>query len=154
MNNDDSNPVVPFLFALVAVVCLIAGLWSAYLGNSSKNWPTVDGKVIRTRISSGGGNGSEIKITYEFTVKGKRYLGGRVWSHVVTLPFMADQRFDKGQKVEVHYRQSNPQSCLLVPGVDGWHTALPLMALLFGGIAVFQFGKLMKALPGEPDKES
>lgn len=151
-----------FLLPIGLGFCLIA-CWTAMfflheinLGNESRNWPRVKGRVTESVLweyserSGGGGRSSSVStkkfqehIVYEYEVDGKEFKNDRV-------AFKGDQtrrggvgsqsrglhqsivdRYPVGKTVIVRYRSDNPVFSVLEPGRSDWAVNSFIVALFF-----------------------
>lgn len=99
-------------------------IWVAYVGTTSKNWPTTQATIASATTHTetrkdGTVLVAEIKYTYE--VGDKRYQGKRVnlTNHGTTGDGALDltSRYSAGSITTVSYNPANPSFSLLIPGI-------------------------------------
>ncbi len=134
------------LFVPLSVVALAFGGWFIYLagnvvsscmhGHASRNWPTVDGKVIDSSVESSvefGSHGTihtsyRPLIKYEYAVSGVPCSGDNwafytLWSTDKEWAASIVQKYPAGSRVTVYYDPANPGESVLEPGIR-WQTEL------------------------------
>ncbi len=148
--------VPPGIFGLVFLMFFVTGLFFAYFGfvglvraNASKQWPTVEGRVLASSVErkvdrDSDGNRTttyHTDILYEYSADDMMLNGSRVsYGDMGTgSPGPAQaivRRYPKGAKVTVYYMPGKPEECLLEPGLSAGAFAMPFMGLLSMGIGV------------------
>jgi hypothetical protein len=132
------------------------------LAEESAGWPWVQGTVLSSSASVGGGYRSPITygvaIRYRFTVDGHTYEGSRTafnpqFSRQGSQA-MADSH-PPGSNVLVYYRPGEPETCVLEPGgrAETWIVVvLALTGLVIAALAAFTtwFALLMSRRPRPP----
>ncbi|MDD2241261.1 MAG: DUF3592 domain-containing protein [Kiritimatiellae bacterium] len=151
--------IFPFIFLIVGASVAFFGIRGLVRAKASVGWPSSQGKVIESSVErqrSSGSKGSGItyhaEILYEFTVDGTTFNGDRVAygdygssssSHARRIV----NRYPKGKSIAVHYMPSNPEECLLEPGIKGQSFFLPGFGLIFftvGSLMAFFLPKAMR----------
>ena len=139
------------IFMLCGVAMLAAGGRNLWLAHASQKWPLADGEVVysvgdssdsvtededgeRTRSTS-----YSTRLVYRYTPGGmERY--GNVWQFGQLSGASAEwaaniaEKYPKGQKLKVAYDPSNPDRCVLEPGIGSdayWIPGIGLALLLF-----------------------
>jgi len=146
--------IFPMIFVLIGAGILANALRLLHRGISSRSWPTVDGHVIRTEITTKTVSGKHGRrtvyvpsITYQFTIAGITHTGTRLGMSDDHYPApgnaeLVTLRYPVGTKVTVHHHRDKPDICLLYPGIPaGTWIMLPFGAffLLFGLIFLIAF---------------
>jgi hypothetical protein len=145
-------PKAAFGFIALVGLCFVAlgaffidvGLEEWRLGEASRSWPTVEGRVLASEVatratgSRGSGGPSTTtthEIRYEYEIDGVRREGRRV-AYTVAMGEgdlrARAARYPAGRAVEVHVDPEDPDRAVLEPGADGWN-ALPIA---MGGLAI------------------
>lgn len=164
------------MMILIGIVFLLIGLgvtgWGCSTisrGKASASWPSVQGKVLSSmvsshRSSSGSGRRSSMTygadVSYEYTVKGKRYTSDRVIfgeysssnrGHATEIV----HRYPKGKKVKVYYDPADHKAAVLEAGA-GVGAYIPFLigvvfTLVGGGVAAG--GLVKKTRGGGPEDD-
>ncbi len=152
--------VVPGILMIVGVGIIVAGVLGLQKAQDSADWPEVSGRILSSSVDSRMKSGSINqkpkkrnrkrrlyfpKIRYEYSVKGKTYTGTRISygdseSENQARARRISNQYSAGKEVRVFYSPSDPQECLLEPGVKGQTWFLPLFGILFcgaGGVMAF-----------------
>jgi len=121
------------ILAAVSALLFLLGARYVYQGVSSTAWPVTDGRIIYSRVRSGGHY--ETLLWYEYYVGKQRYVAGNYRAGGNSTPFQdvaksAAKRYSKGQAVRVYYNPSNPGEALLEPGAWYGNFVAPAIALL------------------------
>jgi len=130
----------PLPFIVVGALTLYLGGRSVYRAKESVTWPMTEGRIQNSTVEyhrgSKGSGTYRAEVLYTFTVEGQIYRGNRVAfgdygssnpshsQHIVN-------RYPKGAVVPVRYRPTEPDICLLEPGVQGQTWFLPGFGLVF-----------------------
>lgn len=137
---------------LVAEIFLIVGvllggflLWQLIKGMRAKNWPTVQGKVVNSRVTTSVSRDSDgdlsttygAEIDYRYEVDGYEYSGDRrsFADYSSSNKRRAEKivaRFASGADVPVYYSPDDPQKSVLEPGIN----LVSVLFLLLPGIFV------------------
>jgi hypothetical protein len=128
------------IFVLGCAIFFVVGLGiSIYAGcemyksMQSNSWLAADG-IIKTAALNAKPAQKRVyysaKITYEYSVEGKRLIGDqiRMVNVETSNPSNCEQDLDKypvGAKIRVYYSPTDPSDCVLEPGVqtDSWGLA-------------------------------
>jgi Protein of unknown function (DUF3592) len=81
---------------------------------AGRNWPTVEGVVVGSRLVNR--KGLRADVVYEYAVAGTRYLGDRVSLDVWADKVGQRARYVEGYHMPVHYSPSDPALSILEPG--------------------------------------
>lgn len=162
------------IFALCGAAMLAAGLRNLWLGHESRNWPRADGEIVysvgdSTRSVTEDEDGTRTSSTTYSTRLVYRYEAGGFTRHGNVWRFgqlsgasqewaqAIAEDYPKGGKVKVAYDASDPDLCVLEPGIDTdayWIPGIGLVALLFGLAAIIFIGPVIDKHPaGAPDLE-
>jgi hypothetical protein len=136
-------------FILVGACILYFGVSNLYQAIESTMWPIADGTILKSEVAflPSNDDGSFCDdILYQFKVAGKLHRGNvvAVGKYCGGDPSYAQgivNRFPKGKNVKVHYRTSDPDTCLLEPGLHGQTWCVPFIGLVCfaGGILMTVF---------------
>ena len=158
LDRSESRKNSPFGLLLAAILCgLIGGVLVfgiAYpIFNSdakgSEGWPTVDGVVTQSEVTSSRDSANDTlyghDLSYSYSVDGRDYegdvryfgqLGGA--SNIRDLSDSLVKKYPVGKAVQVSYKPEDPSVACLEPGV-----AVRSRLALFGGIALLGFAALL-----------
>ncbi len=118
----------PFLvgagFALFCTWMLIGALSGYKKSLASKDWPSVNGKVLVVRLWGKRNVDGEMRdverlsIEYSYDVQGINYKGTAVAFYTLVYPETVDfaHNHPENSEVRVYYQQTNPAESVLVPG--------------------------------------
>ncbi len=125
------------LFLQVAASGLVVdGAATAWKGARAKKWPTVQGRIIASRVRSEGytvtGEGEsgptgmqlwEPRVRYEYEVQGRVYLGSRIsfggWRPTIGGASDVAESHPAGTTWTVSYDPEDPANSVLEPGTPG-----------------------------------
>jgi hypothetical protein len=150
--SDVIAPVVAGLFAAVfcglGILALSAGAQRMWRGAASEHWPSVEGKVLFSRVNTSETRDSDQhretsfspQFVYTYEVDGVKHFNnrrrfgqiagsGEDWAEDIAAHYKA------GKTVTVHYYQADPDVAVLEPGNNSeglWLPGIGLVALLFG----------------------
>jgi hypothetical protein len=139
--------VVLLILTLMGTACI--GLIVARLSEQADalNWPTSAGIVVRSSIAQHVGGKGHVsytpQIAYDYGASGRTWTGTRVWNVPWTLSETQSHasaitaRYPVGATVQVRSKPSNPQECMLQPGISDEHR---LDTLIGGTIVLACFG--------------
>lgn len=125
------------------------GIWSVVLvrrAHQSKNWPSVPGNILKSKINYYRSNGHtwDWNVTYRYHVNGIRYVSDTVFFGT-TLPLdeaiSITVRYKTGMEVSVYYHPDKHGVSVLVPGITPYTYSLLFIGPLFlwAGASVFGF---------------
>ena len=128
---------------LAGLVTIGLGLPQVYYGYVSTSWPTCEGTVMESESEFDSRRGvHEVKITYSYTVSGRKYTGhrhsylGTVFSNSADAQKIVDEH-PVGSPVTVYYSPNNPKMAVLAPGVQQRAWAGCVSGAIFVLIAIF-----------------
>ncbi len=130
-----------FIFTGIGIIIALFSYNAHQIRTASKNWPTVDGMIIKSEIeqqTSTTGEGAEKKtevrsypkIAYQYQVGGKDFECTKI--SFVSPSGNASQlvsRYPKGKTVRVYFNPDKPKQAVLVPG----GTELNIVPYFFAG---------------------
>lgn len=126
------------------------GTWEAIQASSSSSWPSVEGTIVSSKLTSGtSGTGKsrsttyKAEVRYQYQVDGAAYENdvlrvGQISTGFKSFPQADVKRHPKGVTT-VYYEPAEPANSVLEPGV---HLALalkPSVGLLFFFVGVIMF---------------
>lgn len=146
------------VFILFGGLFLYGGMRNLLIGNASKTWPTVSGKVISSTVESEHRNRSGINkkkrkdvttyhaaVLYEYTVNGTTRssndiaFGGYSSSDDPAHARVIADKYPPGSQVTVYYSPSHPSMAVLEPGIRE-HSLFPLVfGAFFSGMGIIAF---------------
>ncbi len=138
------------VFILLGAAVLNSGVKTLLTANASKNWQTVEGKVISSTVDSKrgtkGGTTYHAEVLYEFTVNGQKQSSNDIafGSFSSSDPSHARSivnRYPAGSQVTVHHSPSDPAKAVLEVGISGQTYFVPAFGAFFfcAGLAFFLF---------------
>lgn len=145
LSKHDMKPLAAILFISVGLFLLYHGCRAAYIGATSSYWPTVEGRVLSSKVKSEGGkNGGTVysaEVNYSYAVNGVSFTSGRVrFGSINTgnrvFPAQLVEKYPAGSSVTVYYSASDPSMAVLEPGVQTAGLLVSGIGLLFGGVGV------------------
>lgn len=160
-----NNLVVGAVVAAIGLVALLAGWFIRSTALQMASWPTVQGKVLsstvtskRERRTSGTSDDRRsrnqtmytAKVRYEYSVEGKRYESSRIGameqssSSRSSAQSRAD-RYPVGGACTVHYDPSDPASAVLEVGGG----TIGLIVMIVGALALAGGGAVAGGLAGD-----
>ena len=140
---------VCFLFFVIGIFIMIAGIRNRKKAEESTSWPSVQGTITNTWVETQeheDDDGSKTithfpRWEYEFAVSGMTYtsqtisFGGTEGSHRESEAREGLKQYPLNSEVQVFYNPSNPEEAALVPGTQGTLT----LVILGGGLALITF---------------
>jgi hypothetical protein len=132
--------IFPLLFIVIGALTLYFGGRSLQRAKESVAWPTAEGRIQSSdmeyhREKKGGGT-YHAEILYTFAVNGETHSGNKIAfgdygsgnpshaQHIVN-------RYPANKIVQVRYLASDPDICVLEPGIQGQAWILPGIGLVF-----------------------
>jgi hypothetical protein len=104
-------------------------------------YPSTTGTVVRNeRVAHAGNKGGTYytaKVGYAYAVDGRPYEGTRVRFDRDSVANAWADAHPVGSAVRVYYDPRRPWDCAVETGLVGWDLGLPLVAVLFNGVALF-----------------
>jgi hypothetical protein len=127
---DPSKPLYVGILLALGLGALGAGLWLVQrvraFAVASVGWPTTPGVIKSSDVAAyrkQGGRQYEAKVTYDYAVGGKQYVGDRVrfGAHAGPKAKADDDvaKYAVGAPVKVYYAPRQPQTATLQPGGGG-----------------------------------
>jgi len=158
--------IFPLIFISIGAGVTFFGTQSLVKAKDSLDWPSTQGKVIKSEVkshhSSGSGSSSSTtyhaNILYEFSVEKTIFSGTRVAygdygssnsSHARGIV----SRYPKGKIVNVYYMAEKPEECLLEPGLKLQSWFLPGFGLIFLIVGCVMAVNLPKSMAKEDSTE-
>jgi hypothetical protein len=136
--------VFPWLFILAGAGVFSWGVQNLARARESVDWPKAPGRILSSRVLVSKSTDSDgyssisysARVEYEFFVQRRKFTGTRIaygdyGSSSRSRHEEIVERYPEGGQVEVSYRPSQPEECLLEPGVKGQTWFLPLFGLVF-----------------------
>lgn len=149
MTNPNSNARLMGFFLVAAIgVFLTVNMMSAwYLSLVSTHWPTTEGRVLNSQVSSGTttiGDWWAPSVKYEYRVGANTFQAGNIRFYMPMLrdPAAADalrSPYPAGKLVSVSYDPKDPNRSVLEPGFCQPIWKPTLVALMFWSMAAFLF---------------
>jgi hypothetical protein len=140
--------VLASLFTLVGASMFMFGVKHVFYAEQCMEWPTVEGRVIRSAVElirgGKGGTSYDSEVFYEYQIEGRTYssngvrfgdLGSGTDSNARTVV----DRYPTGAKVVVFVSPENPAESVLEPGRSGQTFLLPGVGVLFVLIGLVAF---------------
>ena len=151
--------ILPLFFVIGGACGLYFGCRIVLMARASASWPHVTGRVVSSSVGSDHGDGSityQAKIRYEFSVNGTTLNGDRVayGDHSSSNRSRAERiasRYPEEKQVDVYYRPSGPEECLLEPGMQTQALFFPGFASIFFIIGIVLLVRSFKSA-GKSDK--
>jgi len=127
---------LPVIFVIFGVVAILKAGRDAYIENTSKHWPTVEGKVLISESSFKSRRETRTlsiteytypRVIFEYTVNGMKYSSDYITlrishkeGHAYPLAHEVTRivaKYRIGETVTVYYRPNKPQMGVLEPGL-------------------------------------
>jgi hypothetical protein len=163
--------VFPYSFVLAGVITLIFGARSLQNSLESRDWPTVEGKILASTVKrhtsrTSGSNRSAsssrsstswaVDLKYEFGVAGTRHEGDTLSFGMASFSKKSDaqakaREYAAGTKVAVFHHPEDPEKCCLETGVGlGVYIMLGLGGVFFvvGTVMSIFVPRFIKGLGG------
>ena len=151
--------VVAAPFVLVLTVINIVLIRSARKASASNRWPSTNGRILMSDVSSHRSLNSsgthttiyEPKIQYEYTADGQRYQSDQLSYSMVggtSVESWAENIVDKypqGSSVQVYYNPSKPSEAVIEHSSGGLGSVL---VLILGGVELFLIVLIVLGLTG------
>src|SRR3989344_4223740 len=128
---------IPFI--IIGLIFFITGIINIVRGFSSKNWPSVQGKIISSDIqihrNIRQGSNYSSAILFEYFINGTRYFSNRVSFGGTSSKLISIQRvlvkYPIGTGVLVYYNPQKPQIAVIEPGVTFSTIIFTLVGIIF-----------------------
>lgn len=130
----------PWPFIIAGALLSWFGIRSLLRAEDSVKWPTAHGVVqsssLEYHTGNKGGGTYHAHVLYSYSLDGSNFSGDRIayGDYGSSDPSHAQgiiNRYPVGTKVTVHYMPSNPEECLLEPGIAPQALVLPGLGILF-----------------------
>lgn len=132
--------IFALIFLIVGTVVLSFGGHSLYRAKTSTSWPSTEGHIQNSGVSSRRNNEGtrtySADITYAFSVNGTTHTGTTVafgdFSSSNPL-YVQDivNRYPRNKPVPVYYLATNPDICVLEPGIKRQAWFMPGIGFIF-----------------------
>ncbi len=151
-----ANPItLGFLFIVFGgIVFFMWGLPPLEYSNTSKNWPSVPGEVIKSEVETYRRDGNTHylpDIVYTYAVDGKTYTSSKITvgdpplDSNISPAKRAQAEYPVGKAVDVYYDPEVPSSSALKPGIRKNDIGLALITGLFPFIGILVFFSGLRA---------
>jgi len=142
--------IFPWPFIIIGALVFSFGVRNLLRAEDSVKWPTVQGVVQSSSMEyhSGdkGGGTYHAHILYNYNLNGTAFSGDRLayGDYGSSNPSHSQEivnRYPVGTKVAVYYARTNPEECLLEPGIKAQTWFLPGFGIVFllTGVAMAVF---------------
>lgn len=130
------------------------GLPPLEYSNTSKNWPSVPGEVIKSEVETHRSDGETHylpDIVYTYAVDGKTYTSSKITvgdpplDSNISPAKRAQAEYPVGKAVDVYYDPEVPSSSALKPGIRKNDIGLALITGLFPFIGILVFFSGLRA---------
>jgi len=142
------NFLIGIIFIVVGVAIFGLGINLYKKAKASETWPTVDGVVFSSEVSSYKDSKKNTRysanVNYSYMIENKEYTSNDISMSEVTSSNVSSaekicKQYPEGTKVKVFYNPENPDESLLIPGTS-FVVYLPMIAgaifLLIGIVLV------------------
>ncbi len=131
-NNIDYSSVKTLSIAFVIVfLAILLFVYNVRTYANCENWPIVKGIIQSIDYSTTGGSNSSYtpKVTYEYTVDGKKYVSNKYTSGAEVsfgseeglMEFLLDEKgFKEGAPIDIYVSPDKPHLCLIDPTNNFW----------------------------------
>ena len=137
---------VCFLFFVIGIFVMIAGIRNRKKAEESTSWPSAQGKITKAWVETQEHEDDDGFKTithfprweYEFIIDGKTYtnqnisFSGTAGSHHESDARDGLKQYPLNNQVQVFYNPFNPEEAALVPGTKG-----TMSMVIFGGVMAF-----------------
>ena len=152
-----------WIFIIVGMGILGAGIWNLVRSVRCESWPTVPGVILSATLerhhSHKGGTSYSASIGYDYVVAGVHYDGTRLAFGSLSASAQYARaildRYPMGKKVLVYVSPNDPQESVLEPGIHGgtWicfgvGSVFVLAGMMFRQIARAAIRAKQNAIPG------
>ncbi|MBI2499233.1 DUF3592 domain-containing protein [Candidatus Woesearchaeota archaeon] len=133
------------IFIIIGLIFFISAIINILRGYSSKNWPSVQGKIIHSDIQiqrdiRHGPNYSPT-ILFEYFINGTKYFSNRISFGGTSTGLIGIQRilikYPVGSDVLVYYNPQKPQISILEPGITFSIIIFLLVGIIFTIVGFF-----------------
>jgi Protein of unknown function (DUF3592) len=133
--------------------------------SDTTDWDATRGIVVTSGVEQRRSEGSRpgmtyrARVTYEYNVRKKTYVGERItyidtWSSNRSLAERVTGRYPEGKSVTVHYQPEAPEKSVLETGVSGGNWFVFSFGLFFfgAGCVMFYFRRSLAGSPKLPQR--
>lgn len=147
------------LMLLLGIALTAFGVISIQKALASKSWPTTEGKVTASDVSSerdsDGKTMYKAEVRYAYTVNGKSYESDKIKmisssSSSSGMEQKTAGKYPVGATVKVRYNPSNPGTAVLEAGLQIVHWLLMVFGILLDLAGIGVFMSLFKPTPVVP----
>jgi hypothetical protein len=130
------------LFVAIALGLAYLAYRSSVLARRSQSWPTVEGRLMTSHVTTHGLAFYKLTVTYHYTVDGSSYCSSRIaFGSDLLFGLSAAQHAVEscpvGGAVTVYYNPRNPRQAVLEPGrANNGPYLFEGLACLTGGVIV------------------
>lgn len=170
--NEDYVLLGPISTIVVGLLAVAVGIFLAFVfsyasitqGAASESWPTVEGTITSSSISEVGPRDNltyQAHVSYQYEVNEKKRHGDRVDFNSSGMSssrrvYMQEivRKYPSGKKVTISYDPTDPNVCVLEPGVKlGAAFLIGLVCVGIGGLVLVSglVAAFRKAVSGTPD---
>lgn len=145
-DSPERTMIISWILGVIGVLVLWVAVYESVIAIRSMAWPTTTGRVTRSSLhrfdTVEDHETFGWRFGYEYSVNGSEYRGSRVG---LGPQWRTDQRsymeklarkYPAGSEVEVRYSPKHPARSVLHPGLNATHLLLPLVGILFLGMAI------------------
>ncbi|MEP7324955.1 MAG: DUF3592 domain-containing protein [Gemmatimonadota bacterium] len=150
----------PFLTLAGFILCCygLRGLGASF---AITRWPVIPARVVQSAVDSVSEGGFRPRISYEFFLAGRRYLGGGIdrpatADHPASRSLAFNEakaiatRYHVGQELLAGFDPENPSRTVLHPRFNWWTLAPVVLGALFGGFGVVIWRQRRRAIETVP----
>jgi hypothetical protein len=141
------------LFASIGLSALLFSLWSLYVTNQSKTWPSTTGTILKAYCSASiSANSPQTwtrHVRYTYHAGGKTYKSAREYFGIRISSRDCVPGYSKGQAVTVFFNPADPGEAVLKPGANTsakFGIVFGLLFMAFSALGYWFAGK--KKRPG------
>ncbi|GMT48974.1 MAG: hypothetical protein IEMM0008_0513 [bacterium] len=148
LQKNEVRKVLTHLFLFLGVTLLIVGYYQLIYTKESINWPSTDGVIISSKVTTYTYTRSirttydvdvhyyDADVHYKYTINGKEYTndkkafsgssgGSGEEAHAIAIAIV--KRYPRGKNVKVYYKPDDPGTAVLEP--SGWEDYLWLLVV-------------------------
>jgi len=141
VSSDCKRKIKPIVIVLLVGIAIgFYGIYKIYKGYESQNWPTTEGKIIKSRIAGAKRTfGRRAFIKYEYFVDGKHYESTQISYTLIIGDYRGAieivREFPEGETATVYYNPDNPMDAVLETEISrriAWLFILSLLPIILG----------------------
>lgn len=125
------------LFLSFGILTAVTTLDEVHTGLASRDWPTVDGKILLAQRHRGRKSRNIKRFEYRYAVDGTEHISTR--AAFIRVPYIdpLHRKYRSGQAIKVHYDPSDPTRSVIEPGAPVLGVlAKALVPLVMAGLGV------------------